>query len=206
MRKHFPKPRLALALLGGVLLALVAGYVVLIAPARSESSRLGAEISSVQGQIDAVEATRHAGTGDAAPIRVADLFRLSRAMPDQPDVPDVLLQISEIATETGITFKSITPAQPVVLNGYEQLPIDLVFEGHFYDLADFLYRVRNLVGVHEGELNAVGRLFAVDSVDFDEGTDAFPQVEAKLRVDAYVFGDGTSGTTDSSATALGATP
>src|SRR6185312_2488431 len=106
----------------------------------------------------------------------ADLFQLSRAMPDKPDLPDVLLQLSEIARETGVTFKSITPSAPVATVTYQQLPIDLVFEGHFYDLADFLYRVRNLVGVHEGQLDATGRLYAVDSVSLDEGQVKFPEV------------------------------
>jgi hypothetical protein len=103
----------------------------------------------------------------------------------------VLLQLSEISSETGVSFQSITPHDPVPQGAYERISIDLVFQGHFYDLSDFLYRLRNLVGVHAGVLNATGRLFSVDSISFDEGELSFPQVKAALTVSAYVFGDGT---------------
>jgi hypothetical protein len=78
-----------------------------------------------------------------------------------------------------------------------------VFEGRFYDLSDFLYRLRNLVGVHDGVLNATGRLFTVGAISFDQGSRQFPQVKATLTVSAYVFGDGTTTTVPSTATAGG---
>ena len=179
------------ALLGAVLVAvLAAGWFIVIAPKRSEASRLQAQIDATHAQIAAVQS----GGGiepQTQSIRVADLFKLSRAMPDRADIPSVLLQLSEISAETGVSFQSITPHDPVALGPYEQVGIDLVFEGHFYDLSDFLYRLRNLVGVHQGVLDATGRLFSVDSVAFDEGALQFPQVKATLTVSAYVFGDGT---------------
>ena len=175
-------------LVAALVAALVAGWFGLIAPKRSEVSRLNAEIDATHAQIAAAQA----GTGPhVQAIRVADLFKLSRAMPDRADIPNVLLELSEISAETGVSFQSITPHDPISLGSYQQIRIDLVFEGHFYDLSDFLYRLRNLVGVHQGVLDATGRLFSVDSVSFDEGTLQFPQVKATLTVSAYVFGDGT---------------
>jgi hypothetical protein len=191
MRRRFPKPRLAIATLVALVAALGVGYAVLVKPKRHDAATLAAQISNAQVQLDAAHAALSGAHGDLAPIRVADLFRLSRAMPDQTDLPDVLLQLSQIATETGITFRSITPAEPVTTTTYEQLPIDLVFEGRFYDLSDFLYRLRNLVGVHDGVLASEGRLFAVDSISFAEGDVTFPEVQANLRVDAYIYGNGT---------------
>ncbi len=176
-------------LVAALVAALFAGWLVVIAPKRSEASRLTAEIDATHAQI--AEAQGGGSEPQVQPIRVADLFKLSRAMPDRADMPNVLLQLSEISAETGVSFQSITPHDPVSLGSYEQVGIDLVFEGHFYDLSDFLYRLRNLVGVHQGVLAATGRLFSVDSVSFDEGALQFPQVKATLTVSAYVFGDGT---------------
>ena len=169
--------------------ALAAGWFVLIAPKRSEASRLKAQIDTTHAQIAAAQRGNTAPQSQA--IRVADLFKLSRAMPDRADIPSVLLQLSEVSAETGVSFQAITPHDPVLLGPYEQIGIDLVFEGHFYDLSDFLYRLRNLVGVHQGVLDATGRLFSVDSVSFVEGALQFPQVKAALTVSAYVFGDAT---------------
>src|SRR5207244_7514062 len=115
-----------------------------------------------------------------------------RAMPDQPDVPELLLELSQIARQTGISFKSITPGQVQSMGSYQKLPIQLAFVGHFYDLADFLYRLRNLVGVHGGVLTATGRLFTVDSIAFNAGAVAFPQVQATVQMAAYYYGGGVS--------------
>jgi Tfp pilus assembly protein PilO len=191
--QQFPNPAVAIATLVGFLVVLIGGYVVLIKPQRHKAGDLATQIQDAQAQLDAAQAPPPANP-DLARIRVAELFQLSRAMPDSPDLPDLLLQLSEIAKETGITFKSITPGDAIGEGSYEKIPIQLVFQGHFYDLSDFLYRLRNLVGVHDGELDAVGRLFSVDSISFAEGTNSFPQVEATLQVSAYVFGGTTAST------------
>ena len=189
MKRAFPRPQLAIASLGGFLIILLGGWFVLVAPERHHGSQLASQAADLRSQI--ADAQAGGSSSDRQPIRVADLFNLSRAMPDTADVPDVLLQLSEVATETGITFSSVIPGSPQTVGNYEMLPIDLVFEGRFYDLSDFLYRLRNLVGVHDGVLATDGRLFSVDSVSFAEGDVQFPQVQANLRVDAFIYGNGT---------------
>jgi type IV pilus assembly PilO-like protein len=178
-------------LLAALVVALLVGWFVVIAPKRSEASKLSGQIDDARTAL-AVAQGAAGGSGTPGPvIRVADLFKLSRAMPDRADIPSVLLQLSEISAETGVSFQAITPHDPVQLGAYQQIGIDLVFQGHFYDLSDFLYRLRNLVSVHGGVLDATGRLFSVNSITFDEGDLQFPQVKATLSVSAYVFGDGT---------------
>lgn len=171
------------------LIVLGIGWFVAIAPKRSTAQKLETQIADTRAQL--VEAQGGGTAPQVQPIRVAELFKLSRAMPDRADVPNLLLQLSQISAETGVSFQSITPHDPVSQGSYMQVGIDLVFEGHFYDLSDFLYRLRNLVGVHQGVLDATGRLFSVDSISFDEGQLQFPQVKATLTVSAYVYGDGT---------------
>jgi type IV pilus assembly PilO-like protein len=174
----------------GLVVALLVGWFVVIAPKRSEASKLSGQIDDARTALAVAQGTGRPGPRGPV-IRVADLFKLSRAMPDRADIPSVLLQLSEISAETGVSFQAITPHDPVQLGAYQQIGIDLVFQGHFYDLSDFLYRLRNLVSVHGGVLDATGRLFSVNSITFDEGDLQFPQVKATLSVSAYVFGDGT---------------
>ncbi|HEY7602905.1 MAG TPA: type 4a pilus biogenesis protein PilO [Gaiellaceae bacterium] len=176
-------------LVGGVLLALVAGWFLVVSPKRHDASSLKQQIADTRDQISVAQGVKPSTA--PPPIRVADLFKLSRAMPNTADIPGVILQLSSVAAETGVKFESITPHDPVSYGAYQQVAVDLSFEGRFYDLSDFLYRLRNLVGVHEGVLNATGRLFTVDSITFNQGATSFPQVKATLTVSAYVFGDGT---------------
>lgn len=198
MKKLGTNAKLGLIAAGVLVVMLAVGWFALIGPKRAEATSLQRQIEEVQMQIAAAQ---HAGSGAQPPtVRVADLFELSRAMPNRIDMASVLLQLSDVATETGVNFQSITPHDPVVLGSYQRVGIDLVFEGHFYDLSDFLFRLRNLVGVYDGKLAATGRLFSVDTISFDEGELQFPQVKATLTVSAYIFGDGAPAPVQSAAT------
>jgi hypothetical protein len=112
-------------------------------------------------------------------------------MPDRTDMPDLLLELSQLARDTGIRFDSITPQPVSVVGSYQVLPVSVTFAGNFYNLADFLYRVRSLVSVRGGRLDATGRLFSVDTLTFSEGPLKFPQIQATLVIDAFVYGTGT---------------
>jgi hypothetical protein len=189
MTKLPTKAKVAL-LVAGFLGALLAGWFLVISPQRDEVSTLKQEIEDTRTQIAVAQGVRT--PSQPPPIRIADLFKLSRAMPNTTDTPGVILQLSQVAADTGVRFEAITPHDPVQWGAYQQVTVDLSFEGRFYDLSDFLYRLRNLVGVRDGVLNATGRLFSVDSIQFNQGAASFPQVKASLTVSAYVFGDGTA--------------
>jgi Pilus assembly protein, PilO len=171
------------------LLVAAAGWFLLVSPQRANAAELDEQIAAVEGQISAARVAQ-LQADDLEPIRAADLFRLSKAMPSDIDISGVLLELSRIARETGITFKSIVPGATASLTSFRVQPIELTFEGDFYSLSDFLYRVRSLVGVNSGRLNAKGRLFTVDKLAFTEGDDGFPQVAAALTVSAYLYGSG----------------
>ena len=181
-------------IVGVVILVYAAvGYFMVVSPKKAESARLDEEIAATSIELrDALAAT--AAQDDTQPISVADIFRLSVAMPSAPDMPGILLELSRIADETGIRFKSITPGAALPLSSYQLVPIDVAFDGSFYALSDFLFRLRTLVTVHRGELHAAGRLFSVGSVDFSESDRGFPLLAATLKLNAYVYGLDTSGT------------
>ena len=119
-------------------------------------------------------------------IKVADLFRLTKAMPDSTDMSSVILELNAVATASGVDFISIAPQAPVG-GGTLAVPIKLTFEGSYYDLTDFLFRLRNLVIVRDGELESAGRLFTLDALDLHEGSLGFPQVQASITVSAYAY-------------------
>src|SRR6266480_3610377 len=111
-------------------------------------------------------------------------------MPDRTDMPDLLLELSQLARDTGIRFDSISPQQGAAIGSYQVIPIAVTFNGNFYNVADFLYRLRSLVSVHGGRLDATGRLFSVDTLTFNESPLHFPQIQASLVIDAFVYGSG----------------
>ncbi len=109
-------------------------------------------------------------------------------MPSVPDMPGILLELSRIAQETGIEFNAITPEASEVTGPFQTVPIGVTFDGNFYELSDFLFRLRTLVGVRRSELQATGRLFSIETIDFSESPNGFPEISANLTVNAFVYG------------------
>lgn len=225
------KVQIGLVAFGLVVLG-AAGYMLVVAPESAQVTALQLQIDSENTQIYQRKAQARAGLHPPA-IQTADLFRLARAMPDREDMPGIILTLSETARAAGIKFNLIEPviggSPPALAGPYTLQRMHLLFNGDFYGLSDFLYRLRSLVGVHDGNLEASGRLFNVDTVTFNVLANSFPQISAELYVDAYVYAaapaassstpppsaDGTTTTTtpatsDSSlptgASATGATP
>ena len=194
MKTQKPSQGAQIVLVAVALVAAAAGaYLFLIGPKRAESAELTRQVEATQAQIDSMRARAATATPSAPAlpaVDAAELFRLVKAMPDRADMANVLLELNRLATETGIVFDSITPGTPTSSGTYQTLPIELSFAGNFYELSDFLFRVRSLVAVHDGDLSARGRLYNVESISFAEGTGSFPQLTATLTVDAYVFGPG----------------
>jgi Tfp pilus assembly protein PilO len=183
-----------------LLIVAAVAFFLLVKPKMDESSKLDEEIAEFQSKVDvALAAQQRAAAGEA--IKVADLFRLTKAMPDTTDISSVILELNAVATATGVDFISIAPQAPVAREGgFLASPIKLTFEGSYYDLTDFLFRLRNLVIVRDGELESAGRLFTLDALDLHEGSVGFPQVQAAITVSAYSYAPAPA------AAAPGATP
>lgn len=162
----------AVVVAGALLLVTVLGYFVLISPKRSTASSLKKQTAAVQAQIN-----RNHGSGfsQALPaVRAAKIFRLTKAMPNQVEMPEVILQLSQLALQSGINFDQVSPGASATSSSlttdttdpFAAEPIEVAFTGSFYDMLAFLQRVRNLVRVNNGRLDATGRLFDVTDIEF----------------------------------------
>jgi Tfp pilus assembly protein PilO len=169
-----------------LLIVAAIAFFLLVKPKMDESSSLDEQVAELQGKIDVALAAQR--TPGAQAIKVADLFRLTKAMPDTTDISSLILELNAVATASGVDFISIAPQAPVAREGgFQAVPIKLTFEGSYYDLTDFLFRLRNLVIVRDGELESAGRLFTLDALDLHEGSLGLPQVQAAITVSAYTY-------------------
>jgi Pilus assembly protein, PilO len=188
-RKPLPPAALIGIILGGVLVVGLAGWFLLVRPQGTKLKDLKRQAVDVEQKLAAYN-QQVAAARSAPKIEVADVYRLAKAMPDKTDMPDLVLELSQLARDTGIRFDSISPQPIAALGSYAVMPISVSFNGNFYNLADFLYRLRSLVSVHAGTLDATGRLFEVDTLTFNESDLKFPQIQATLVIDAFVYGTG----------------
>ena len=175
---------------GALLFVAIAGYFTLVSSKRSEAKKLRAETVKVQAQIDRTRSTAYAKALPA--VKSAAVFRLAQAMPDDVEMPNVMLELNQLAEDSGITFDEITPQTPIADTSFDVQPITVVFTGNYYSLADFLLRVRTLVRIHGGKLITKGRMFAVSGVTFSEADRKFPYISANLTIDSFVLSNGTA--------------
>ncbi|HEX5467985.1 MAG TPA: type 4a pilus biogenesis protein PilO [Gaiellaceae bacterium] len=184
MKKQVPIwPVIGIAI---VILAAVA-YMLLIRPKSNEAADLDEQIAEMQTKVTAARLASKPDDEDRA-IKVADVFQISKAMPDSDDMPGIILDLNSVARATGIKFVSIQPSAATPKTGYSAIKIVLAFEGNYFDLTDFLFRLRNLVTVRDGRLASSGRLFTLDALSMKQGAGGFPGIHADLTVSAYVYG------------------
>jgi Tfp pilus assembly protein PilO len=184
MKKQIPIwPVIGLAV---VIVAAIA-FMVVIRPKRAEAGRLDEQIAEMQMKVSAAQLASRPQQ-QASAIKVADVFEVTKAMPDTDDMPGIILDLNSVAEATGIKFVSIQPSAATPKTGYTAIGITLTFEGNYFDLTDFLFRLRNLVTVRDGRLSSSGRLFTLDTLSMKESETGFPNISANLTVSAYVFG------------------
>ncbi len=206
-----------------LLLVALVGYFTLISPKNSTAASLKKQTAAVQSEINS---NRSSAFTQALPaVRAASVFSVSQAMPNTLDTPDVLIALSQLAKDSGISFDQITPegassssstsasaasgvATTTTSDPFATEPIQAKFTGSFYNLLAFLQRVRNQVRVQNGRLFTAGRLFDVSGVTLAEGPQGWPQVSATLVINEFVpqstapaTTPGTTGTTSTTTTA-----
>ena len=202
MKKPLPLPAQLAAIVGAAVFVLVAGWFVAVRPLGHKAAGLNKQTAVVQQQItddlSQIAAARGAGAAAAQTIKVADVYKLAKAMPAATDMPDVLIELDQTARAAGVDLQTLVPgATTQGTNGYSMLPITLTVAGNFYTVTDLLYRLRNLVYVRSGALEANGRLFSISNVSLAPSNGK--SILATIGVDTYVYG-GTTAAVPSSTT------
>jgi hypothetical protein len=151
-------------------------------------------------------------------VKPGDLYRLTKALPNDTDMPGILLDVNRIAGNNELEFRSIAPSPQVLGIGYLQQPLAVVVQGRFGNISRFLGDLRALVSVRQSRLDARGRLYSVSQVNMSapDGAKKFPIVQATVTLNAFAFSAPVpapttrpSTTTDASSSgtvAAGATP
>ena len=200
--RQFSRGRQIAVVCAGLLVIAIAGYLLLISPKRGEASDLSAQTAAVQAQIEQKRSSPTPYAQVLPAVKAAALFQLTKAMPKDVDMANVILELNSIAVGSGISFDQIAPQQLVMGTTYNVQPIQLSFTGNYYNLLDFLFRVRNLVGVsgntadttfrarstlgvHGAKLYTTGRMYAVSQIKFVEAPQHFPIVTVTLTLDTY---------------------
>jgi type IV pilus assembly protein PilO len=133
-----------------VLIALaVAYYFLLFSPLRQEyleryDERVQKEqqLAGLEQSVAELENARR-----NAPEIERQILEYSKRLPEQEEIPTLVVQIEQVAEGAGVTQLLITPEDPAPPPGggdFFVIPITMSFEGTYENMTDFLLRVRNL--------------------------------------------------------------
>ena len=161
--------KMRMLLSGLALVAVVAmAWFFVISPLRADTATVNQSIAdettklqAAQAKLASAEKTRAQGMANQAV-----LLELAKMVPQDSQVPSLLVQIQNLADQSGVVFLSLTPGAPIDSDDFQIIPLQLEFAGSYFDLSDFAYRVEQFVA-------GPGRLLTVKSVQLQIGsTDA----------------------------------
>jgi Tfp pilus assembly protein PilO len=147
------------------LVAIVAmAWFFLISPLRSDIATANTSIAQETTRLSAAQAKLKQAAKTRAEGRKnqAQLLELAKMVPQSTQVPSLLVQIQDLADQSGIQFSSMSPGDPNESGGFQIVPLQLQFTGSYFDLSDFAYRVEQLVA-------GPGRLLTVKSIPLKLG-------------------------------------
>jgi hypothetical protein len=91
-----------------------------------------------------------------------------------------------LAVGGGATPAGDPPAGSTAPAGLETVPLELEFEGNFFNLADFFHRVKRFVGVANQDVLVSGRLLTVEGVSWASDAENFPRLTATVNATIYL--------------------
>lgn len=158
---------------------LSAGFFFLLEKPRLDSigSIQAQQNEALKTQADAKETLKRlqAAKKESAEIE-SKLIRLSKKMPEDPELASLIIEIQEVATEAGIDLVAIKPVAPVPAGEYSELKMEIDLNGYFFNTVDFLYRLENFP-----------REIKIMSVTMSEGPSGLPQLTVSLQTNAFVL-------------------
>lgn len=181
------KIRVVLVALALVVIVVLCWFL-LLSPIRGDIAATNASIEAEQTRLSAAQAklAQAETTRQEGKKNQARLLELAKMVPESEEIPSLLLQIQDLADQSGIDFISITPGDPVQENAFRILPLELEFSGTYFDLSDFVYRAEQMAA-------GPGRLLAIKTVKLQlspvatEGTGSDASVSPVLGVNMTLY-------------------
>jgi type IV pilus assembly protein PilO len=152
-----PRQKKIAVLAGAILLLLTVDYLYLF-------STLATEIGELEQKVDAAKTDRDrkkalvANLPQLRALKVELEGRYKEAiaqLPDQKEIPDLLMNISNKARESGLDILSFRPKVENPQEFYAEIPVDVTVRGGFHSLVSFfdeVGRLNRLVNINNIEM------------------------------------------------------
>jgi Tfp pilus assembly protein PilO len=121
-----------------------------------------------------------------APQAEADLIKLHQVMPAEGAVPSFIVGLDQTAQSSGLAWLADNPQQTAPGVPFSVQPIQLEFDGAYFDVEDFLYRLENYVDYRNGQFLVTGRMFSVVNLALTKSASKdYPDLDVKVTINGY---------------------
>jgi type II secretory pathway pseudopilin PulG len=195
-----------------LVVAIVAPYLLVISPKRTQAKKLETQISQVQSQLSTVQA--QLAQGEQARAQFASsyttLVRLGEAVPTDDNTPSLIYQLQAAAKQTDVQFQGLTfdagqggtssstpssnstsstlpPGATVGPAGFPVEPFTFTFAGNFFHLSSFIGRLQRFVVQSNNHLSVSGRLMYLNGITLQPSGSGFPQITATVSATTYLL-------------------
>jgi Tfp pilus assembly protein PilO len=135
-----------------------------------------------------------------APQAEADLIKLHQVMPAEGAIPSFIVGLTKTAQSSGLVMLNVTPQATAPGVPFSLQPIQLEFDGGYFDVEDFLYRLENYVAYRNGQFLVTGRMFSVVTLTLAKSaTNDYPDLDVHVTINGYQWTPTGASTTSAGA-------
>jgi type IV pilus assembly protein PilO len=147
---------------GSLLLVVILFWQYLYSPISKQKTELSEKVDTLQGQIAQQQRIIRNLPIIQAEVRTLDdkLAQVLKELPDKREIPDLLTSISDLAVEAGLEISKFTPRGESPQDFYSEVPVDIVVEGTFHQLATFfdeVGRLQRIVNINNVSVGVLGQ-------------------------------------------------
>lgn len=182
-----PRDQIIVAVILAILIAL--GFGILgLRPQLGKIAELRTQQQEEQKKKQNAEATleRLREAKKEAAETESKLIETKKRLPEDPQLASLLVEIQDTANQAGIDLVSIKPSEMTAQTNLTSIPLQIHVEGSFFDLVDFLYRLKDLKReIRTDKITILGTEWPELSVDLEARTYtlAKPPTTAENSVD-----------------------
>ncbi|MGZ4415936.1 MAG: type 4a pilus biogenesis protein PilO, partial [Gaiellaceae bacterium] len=165
------------------------GWFAFVSPQRSKADRLSGQVDAATSELSSDQQLLATSKRENTKGRAV---AAKRALPDQPEVSNILRELNTLATQSRTELDNITPGAPTFVGTAEAIPITLSFKGRYFGLQKLLMLLRQSADVRGGKIVSTGRLYTVTSIGF-AGGQAAPtgqsngDIVASIALNAFLY-------------------
>ncbi|MEI8081935.1 MAG: type 4a pilus biogenesis protein PilO [Actinomycetes bacterium] len=140
-----PREQVILVIVG-LLVVLVAVAALLVWPQYQKQKALDVQIATAEQQLKTAQTllAQRQEIKNRTAVTDAQWLKLAALVPQNPDLPSLIIELQDAAFASGVQIVSIAPSDPTNTGGHWTIPLEIRFVGTWADTVDYMKSINKL--------------------------------------------------------------